>query len=230
MATSVFYQTVNNIGVDVTVYYPNVFTAGASVTPEYPAPPFLPGTRAFGSDGSEFIFVQASAASNLTDFVVINYGNTVNQYMTNGITNSTVTSSLAVGIGSTGLVLRGSVTTIPAGAFYWACVKGQGIPATNSNGLATNTSGVALFTTTTSGVLSSVTTSQSLAAAFQGIICINSLTVSIPASIVPPAGDTKSSTGFTVGPVVNLNLPRPIVNLAVSGTILTAGALQIFSM
>lgn len=198
------------VGVDPTVYYPNVGTAGASVLPEYPAPPFIPGTKALGSDGSEFIFVQASTSIGLTDFVLVNIGQGASPYQANSVTTTNVLSSLAVGIASTGLVLRQSVTFIPAGSMFWACTKGQLLPATTSGGtstgLATNSGGVQLFTTSTAGVINSQTVSQSLNTAIVGIICVNSLTVSIPASIVPPAGTL--SNGYTVGPVVNLNNAR----------------------
>jgi hypothetical protein len=211
MAQPVFYQTLSNMGVDPTVYS----AVSASTTPETPAPPFLVGTRAFGSDGSEFVFVQASTSISLTDFVALNIGSPGGgQYQANSVTNTNVASSLMVGLGSTGLVTKQSVTFIPAGAFFWAMTRGQNIPATTSGGtggLATNVGGVTLFTSATAGILTSVTTSASLGAALHGIICINSLTVSIAASIVPPAGGTTSSTGFTVGPVVNMNLPRAVV-------------------
>lgn len=212
MAQPVFYQTFNGLGVDPTVYN----AVSASVTPETPAPPFLVGTRAFGSDGSEFVYVQASTSISLTDFVLIgsSLSTAAAPYLTNSLSDATVISSLAIGIGSSGLVLRQSVTFIPAGAFFWACTRGQYIPATTSGGtggLASNNGGVALYTTVTAGVISSVSTSSSLHAVLAGIICVNSLTVSIPSSIVPPAGGTLSSTGFTVGPVVNLNLPRTVV-------------------
>lgn len=211
MAQPVFYQTVNNLGVDPTQYN----AVSASVTPETPAPPFLVGTRAFGSDGSEFVYVQASTSISLTDFVLIgsSLSSAAFPYQTNSITSTNVLSSLAIGIGSTGLVLKGSVSYIPAGAFFWAMTRGQYIPATTSGGtggLAANLGGVALYTTATAGVLSSVSTSSSLAASLAGIICINSLTVSIPSSVVPAAGGTQSN-GYTVGPVVNMNLPRSVV-------------------
>lgn len=209
MATPVFYQTMNNVGVDPTVYY----TFTASTTPETPAPPFLVGTQAIGSDGSAFVFVQASTSISLTDFVLINQGANVvgASYMANSISNTNVVSSLAVGMGSSGLVLKQSVTFIPAGAYFWALTRGQNVPATTSFGLASNAGGVTLFTSATAGVLTSVTTSSSLGAAFAGIICINSLTLStgIASSIVPPAG-TLVGTGLTAGPVVNMNLPRTI--------------------
>lgn len=207
MPTPNFYQTLSNVGVDPTVYYTNT----ASLTPETPAPPFLVGTQAFGSDGSQFVFVQASTSISLTDFVIINQGNNVNAYMANSVTTTNVTSSLAVGLGSTGLVLKQSVTFIPAAAFFWALTRGQNVPATTSaTVLATNTPTVALFTSATAGVLTSVTTTT--AYAFAGIVCINSLTLStgIAASIVPPAG-TLSSTGLTLGPVVNINNPRTVI-------------------
>src|SRR5215469_12849710 len=104
MAVPVFYQTLNMVGVDPTLYYTGIATAGGSVTPEYPAPPFIPGTRAFGSDGSEFVFVQASTSISLTDFVVINAGNAVNPFMANSVTTTNVTGSFDVELASTGLV------------------------------------------------------------------------------------------------------------------------------
>ena len=212
MAQPVFYQTLNMVGIDPTVYYTNT----ASVTPETPAPPFIPGTQAFGSDGSQFLFVQASTAINLTDFVMINTGTNAAPYQANSISNTNIATSIPVGIGSTGLVLRQSVTTIPAGAYFWALTRGQYVPATTSggtNGLFSNANTVLLFSSATAGTITSVTTNASLAAAIAGINCINSLTLStgISASIVPPAGDTKSTTGLTVGPVVNMFNPRSVL-------------------
>lgn len=215
MATPAFYQTLSNMGVDPTVYY----TWTASLTPETPAPPFLVGTQAFGSDGSQFVFVQASTSISLTDFVVINQGSQAAPYQANSVTTTNIASSLAVGLASTGLVVKQSVSFIPAAAYFWGCTRGQNIPATTSNGLAGNTPVVALFTSATAGVLTSVTTTT--AYAFAGIVCINSITLStgIASSIVPPAG-TLSSTGLTIGPVVNLNAPRLVLIVSsAAGTI-----------
>jgi len=215
MAQPVFYQTLNMIGVDPTLYYTNLATAGGSVTPEYPAPPFVPGTLAFGSDGSQFIFVQASSAINLTDFVAINTGQAVAPYQANSVNTTNIFGSLLMGIGSSGLVVKQSVTTIPAGAMFWACTKGQFVPATTSGTVmaATVTAGVgpvALYVALTgvgTGILTSVSTT--LSPGIAGIVCINSLTVSIAGSIVPPVGTL--SNGFTIGPVVAMNNPRLII-------------------
>lgn len=220
MAQPVFYQTLSMVGVDPTLY----FAVSASATPETPAPPFLVGTQAFGSDGSQFVFVQASTSISLTDFVIINQDNQVAPYQANSVTNTNVASSLAVGLGSTGLVLKQSVSFIPAAAYFWAMTRGQNVPAANSFGLASNLGGVVLYTSATAGVLTSV--SSSSAAALAGIITINSLTVSIPASIIPPAGGVQSN-GFTVGPVVNMNLPRTIIANATLG--IGVGSQNIYS-
>lgn len=228
MAQPVFYQTLNMLGVDPTLYYLNTATAGGSITPEYPAPPYIPGTQAFGSDGSQFVFVQASTSISLTDFVAINIGQAVAPYQANSVNTTNIFGSLLIGIGSSGLVLKQSVSFIPAGAFFWACTKGQFIPATTSGGvMATtqNTAGVgavALYVALTgvgTGILTSVSTT--LSPGIAGIVCINSLTVSIPASIVPPAGGTLTSTGFTQGPVVAINQPR-LITVGTTATPLAA--------
>lgn len=219
MAVPVFYQTLNMVGIDPTIYYTNLATAGASVTPEYPAPPFIPGTQAFGSDGSQFVFVQASTSISLTDFVVINAGNTVNPFMANSITTANAGSATTAGVanmalGSTGLILKQSVSFVPAGAMFWALTKGDFVPASSSANFSTLAPGpaVVLYTTTSPGELA---TSLSLATsigsvAFAGMNVISSISVSIPASVVPPIG-TLSSTGFTIGPVVSMNNPRTVV-------------------
>lgn len=211
------------VGVDPTIYYTNLATAGASVTPEYPAPPFIPGTQAFGSDGSQFIFVQASTSISLTDFIVVNAGNTINSYMANSVTSTNVTSA-DIALASTGLVLKQSVSFIPAGAMFWACTKGMFLPATTSSayGLSTNGGLVVLYTTSSPGQLSSAASvgSSGGSVAFAGFTVISSSSLSIGTSLVPPAGTL--SNGFTVGPVVSMNNVRSFVQIsavAASGTI-----------
>lgn len=212
MASPVFYQTLNMVGVDPTIFYVDIWTPGASIDPVYPAAPFIPGTQAFGSDGSQFVFVQASTSISLTDFVIIGAGTTPNPYMANSVTSTVVTPSLApsppIALAATGLILKQSVSYIPAGAMFWACTKGNFIPASNSyvGGLATGN--VALYTTTTAGALatSSVTSDG---AQFSGITVISSLSISIAASVVPAGLGATQSNGYTVGPVVALNNPQP---------------------
>ncbi len=219
MAQPIFYQTLNMLGIDPTLYYTNLATAGASVTPEYPAPPFITGTRAFGSDGSEFIFVQASTSIGLSDFVVITAGTSPAPFLANSITTAnagTSATGVDMAIASTGLIVKQSVTVIPAGAMFWALTKGNFVPATTSglgaNGIAASTvNGVVLYTTTTAGQMSTTvgTASSVGSVAFGGFNVVSSISISIANSVVPPVGTL--SNGFTVGPVVSMNNPRTII-------------------
>lgn len=224
MAQPVVYQTLNGLGMDPTVYYANVYTAGGSITPEYPAPPFLPGMKAIGTDGSEFVFVQASTSISLTDVIMLNVGQTSSPYQANSINTTNVFGSLAWGLAATGLITKQSVSYIPAGSYFWAQTRGQFIPATNSGGVLTaapaaaGVGSLALYTALTGvgvGIITSVSTS--LSPGIAGVLCINSLTSGISASVVPPIGNLSSiwasatTAGLTVGPVICLNNPRFIM-------------------
>jgi len=200
------------VGVDPTLYYTNLTTAGGGTTPEYPAPPFAVGTRAFGSDGSEFVFVQASTSISLSDFIAILPGTiSAGTYMANSITTTNATSA-NVALGSTGLILKQSVSFVPAGAMFWACTKGQFLPATTSSayGLSTNGGAIILYTTTSPGQMASAPSVATSAGSvgFAGFAVISSVSLSIPASVVPPVGIL--SNGFTVGPVVSMHNPRTV--------------------
>jgi hypothetical protein len=219
MAQPVLYQTQSQVGVDPTLYYTNIATAGGSVIPEYPAPPFIPGTRAFGSDGSEFLFVQASTSISLTDFVVVGPGTPgAGTYMANSITTTNVTS-VDIALGATGLVLKQSVSYIPAGAMFWACTKGEFLPASTSSnsGQSTNGGAILLYTSTTPGVLTSVVSvaSSTGSVAFAGFAVISSVSITIPSSVVPAVGTLTN--GFTVGPVVSMHNPRVFVQQGTTG-------------
>lgn len=216
MATPVFYQTLNMIGIDPTIYYTNLATAGGSITPEYPSPPFVAGTRAFGSDGSEFIFVQASTSITFTDFVVINCGQAAAPFQANSATSTNAASSLAIELGSTALLASASVTNfIPAQAFFWAATKGNFLPAsTSGNTLALGGKNTTIYTTGTAGQLTT-TYAATTQVAFGGITVVNSITITIQGSIVPAAG--VLTNGATIGPVVSLNKVR-VINTVLSLT------------
>jgi hypothetical protein len=221
MAQPVIYQTLNGLGMDPSIYYLNSATAGGSVTPEYPAPPFLAGMQAIGTDGSQFVFVQASTSISLTDIVAINSGTgAANPYMANSVSTTNIFASNLVGLAATGLVTKQSVSFIPAGAFFWAQTRGQFIPATNSGGVlagpvSAGIGPVSLFVALTGvgvGIITSVTTT--LSPGIAGIVCVNSLTSGISASVIPPMGTLSSiwasatTAGLTVGPVIAMNNPR----------------------
>jgi len=139
--------------------------------------------------------------------------------MANSITNTNATSA-NIALASTGIILKQSVSFIPAGAMFWACTKGQFLPATTSsvNGLSTNGGLVILYAVTSPGQLTSIvsTASSTGSVAFAGFTVISSSSVSIASSVVPPVGTL--SNGFTVGPVVSLNNPRTFVQVGASGS------------
>lgn len=186
-------------GVDVTTYYANI---SASVSPETPAPPFAVGSIIEGNQGSEFVFVQASTSIALGDFVAIQNG-----FFANSLTNTNINNSLGGQIGMAGTVLAQSLTFIPAGAFFWAAIRGAGlIGNAASNVLTTPTSGVAvqLFTTGTAGAITSITTSSSLAAGLAGIqVVLSSSLVPVFKLTWPRAVAVFSSVGGTLTAISN---------------------------
>ena len=60
------YSTINMEGVDVN----SVFYLDTS-TPEYPRPPFNPGTLAWGTDGSHWVYCTASTTIGAGKVVII---------------------------------------------------------------------------------------------------------------------------------------------------------------
>lgn len=195
MAQPASFGTADNPGVDVTTYY----VVSASLTPETPAPPFQVGTLITANNGSEFVFVQASTSITLGDFVAFN-----NSFVAKSLSNTTVTSSLGATIASAGAVVRQSLTLIPDGAYFWAQRRGNSVPG-NANMAITGllaAAPVQLFTSAnTVGIVTTITTSSSLAAGLAGIECISSttplfnLTWPRTVSVYSSAGGTLSLIG-----------------------------------
>src|SRR5690348_2028567 len=63
---AVIYSTTNEAGIDIN----SVFML-SSGTPEYPAPPFIVGTPAWGTDGSEWVYCTASITITAGSVVVV---------------------------------------------------------------------------------------------------------------------------------------------------------------
>lgn len=188
MTQPAFFGTTPQEGVDFTAYY----NVSASLTPETPAPPFAIGTMFEGNNGSEFIFVQASTSIALGDFVAIQNG-----FQANSLNSTNVISSLGCRIGLAGATVAGSVTYIPAGAYFWCAIRGGSLSGNAASALTAGTP-VQLFTSATAGAITSVTTSSSLAAGLAGIECVSSTT-----------------------PIFNLTWPRTVTVFSSAGGTLT---------
>ncbi len=125
------YSTQNMLGAVL-----NDFQTVTTTTPEYPAPTFAVGARAFGTAGTEWIFVQASAAISANFFCVISTTNTAAH-----LTTTTGLRGLLVGI---------PLVAIPSGSYGWLQVKG---PCANAQVLASCAANVRLNTTATAGAV-----------------------------------------------------------------------------
>jgi predicted RecA/RadA family phage recombinase len=119
-----------------------------------------------GNQGSEFIFVQASTSITLGDFVVV-----TNNFFANSMTTTNIASTLGADIAQVGAILAQSVTFIPAGAFFWAALRGHNLPG-NANDAVVAGAPVQLFTSATAGIVTSTSGGVGLA----GIEVISSVT------------------------------------------------------
>lgn len=189
MATVTNFNTSNKSGVDVNA----VYAVSASVTPETPAPPFQIGDSVFGSNGTEYIFVIASTSITPGDFVAI-----TNTETANSLTSTNVVASVGARIAVADARVTASVSYIPAGAYFWATIRGADVRS-NVGNTGVTTGNVQLFTTATAGVITSVTTSSTLAAGLAGIECV------------------ASATATTLYPTFRLTWPRTVAVYSSAG-------------
>lgn len=113
------YSTQNMEGVDVN----SVFMLDTG-TPEYPRPPFNPGTKCFGTDGSEWVFCTASITISNSQVVLIN--TTQASWSVALVGGSTLTAAgnvtgVLVGVvgGSQGSMVVPAPTGTQTGAYFW---------------------------------------------------------------------------------------------------------------
>ena len=147
------YSTTNQEGIDINT----VFYLDTKSFPEYPAPPFLPGTKAWGTDGSEWIYCTASLTITAGSVVqVTNAPGSWSVAMAGGLAISATNpfgALLGVLGGSNGKLFVGAPSGTQTGSFFWVQRAGvtQGLRTTPST-----TKNVQLYATTTlAGALSS---------------------------------------------------------------------------
>ena len=112
------YSTTTQEGIDIN----NVFYLDTKSAPEYPAPPFLPGELAWGTDASEWIFSQATisiAPGSAVVFSAPAAGSWSVTLLTN--TNGRTLYGAYVGItgGATGSVTVQAPSGTQTNSYFW---------------------------------------------------------------------------------------------------------------
>lgn len=144
MATAI-YSTANEEGVDIN----NVFILDPTGTPEYPAPPFLPGTPAYGTDGSEWVYCTASITIAASSVVIISaVPASWSVALIGGATTATSPFGRLLGVvgGSLGSLFVPAPSGTQRGTYFWVQRAGN---APNVKCIATATIQVQLYSVAT---------------------------------------------------------------------------------
>jgi hypothetical protein len=118
MATPAIYSTTTQSGIDIN----NVFYLDTKTYPEYPAPPFLPGELAWGTDGSEWVYCTASQTlSNGYVVIVSAVPGSWSVAPIGGATIATPPTGELLGVisGSTGTLSVGTPSGTQTGSYFW---------------------------------------------------------------------------------------------------------------
>lgn len=185
MAAPAIYSTLNETGIDIN----NVFILSTG-TPEYPAPPFIPGTTASGTDGSEWVYCTASVTIGAGKLVIVSEtGGSWSVALIGGGTIATAPTGDLLGVvgGSQGTMVVPAPAAPQTGTYFWVQRAGN---APNVDCAAATTKNAQLYSSATvSGRVSS--TAGGPGTTYQ----VNGMVVSI-------------ATGSTAGPnTAVLNYP-----------------------
>lgn len=151
MATAI-YSTTAQSGIDIN----NVFLLDTSGHPEYPAPPFLAGELAWGTDGSEWVFATASitlAAGSVVLFSAVPGSWSVATI--GGGTVATAPTGTLVGVtgGNNGSLVVPAPSGTQTASYFWVQRSGN-IP--NVKSAAGTTKNAQLYSSATvAGIVSS---------------------------------------------------------------------------
>lgn len=112
------YSTSNMEGVDVN----NVFYLDTKTYPEYPAPPFIPGTTAQGTDGSAWVFCTASITIGAGKVVLISdVPGSWSCALIGGATVGVAPTGQLLGVmgGSNGKLFAGAPSGTQTASYFW---------------------------------------------------------------------------------------------------------------
>lgn len=140
------YSTSNEEGIDINAVY-----IQSSGTPEYPAPPFLPGTLAWGTDGSEFVYCTASITIGSGSVVLISMvPGSWSVALAGGATVATAPTGQLLGVvgGSLGSLVVPAPSSPQTGTYFWVQRAGN---APNVKTAASTTKNAQLYSSATAG-------------------------------------------------------------------------------
>ena len=145
------YSTTTQSGIDIN----SVFYLDTKTAPEYPAPPFLAGELAWGTDGSEWVY--ATASITITSGSAVVFSPTAGSWSVALLTNTNGRTSYGdlVGIvgGATGSVNVSQPTGTQTASYFWVQRAGIAQRVLTANSLAANTS---LGTSAVGGLLGTI--------------------------------------------------------------------------
>lgn len=145
MAAAAIYSTLNESGIDINT----VFTLDPKGTPEYPAPPFIPGTLAWGTDGSFWVYCTSSITIGAGSVVVVSeVPASWSVALIGGATVATAPTGDFLGVvgGSLGTLVVPAPSGTQSGNYFWV-QRGGNCP--NINTAATTTKDAQLYSSAT---------------------------------------------------------------------------------
>lgn len=145
------YSTINESGIDINSVF--ILSTGS---PEYPAPPFLPGTVAWGTDGSQWVYCTASQTIGAGKVVLVSeVPGAWSVAPIGGATVATAPTGDLVGVvgGSQGTLVVPAPAAPQTGCYFWVQRAGN---CPNVDTAASTTKNAQLYSSATvSGRLSS---------------------------------------------------------------------------
>src|ERR1700735_663234 len=141
------YSTTTQAGIDIN----NVFPLNVSGTPETPAPPFLAGELAWGTDGSEFVYATSSITIAAGSVVVFSPtpGSWSVALLTNTLGRTSFGQLVGVTGGATGSVNVPAPSGTVTGNYFWVQRAGNAQKVLSGSSLGTTFA--ALHTSATGG-------------------------------------------------------------------------------
>lgn len=167
------FNTLNTEGIDFTqTYTPYVQSSAVSSTnsPDNLGPMFTVGTHVLGSNGTEYVFCQASAA--ITQYQAVSISTT---FQATGLTLATLRQLTDYGFAQ---------VAVAANAYFWCAIRGQGLGVLARQGSLANvpvyisnvSAGVVTTTSvrnTSGGTLLNVVLTTSSTSSPSGVVVVN---------------------------------------------------------